>query len=84
MRRIRGYTQTDKQPFILDCDKIYILPMIRSTSKYPNEIEDIIECTVSHYKDGYIFKSILDGYDDKLFVDSYVEFLLFTKYIKEA
>lgn len=83
MGRIKGYTLINKPPFKLDCNKIYILPMIRSNSKYPNEVEDLVECTVLHSKDGYRFKSTVEGYDDKLFVDSYVEFLIFTNYITQ-
>ena len=62
----------------------YQCPMIREDSAYPNEIEDIVEVVLEEERYGYFIKSTKPGYRTKYFYDKYIDWLFYTKYIKEV
>lgn len=67
----------------VDLNAVYRCPMVRTGTKYPNEIEDIIDVKFVPYRFGgaYNIIPLEDGYDTKFFYDLYVDWLLYTKYI---
>lgn len=75
-----------KQPdnFIYyDTSKVYLCPMIRKDSEYPNEIEDTIEVKLEEARYGYDVIPLVDGYHKKYFYDLFLRWLFHTKYIVE-
>ena len=66
-----------KQLIKFDTFKTYICPMIRSNTKVPNEVSDIVEVTISANKDGYVLRAIKEGYKLKFFYDTYLEWLFY-------
>lgn len=78
------YNKKQPKDFIhFDTSKTYACPMIRSDSKYPNEIEDIVEVKLVEDSLGYFVDSIQPGYERKYFYDKYLDYLFHRNYIKE-
>ena len=67
----------------IDLDAVYRCPMVRSNSKYPDEIEHIIDVKIQvhAYGLGYDIVPLVDGYDTKFFYDLYIDFLFYRGYI---
>lgn len=67
----------------IDLNAIYQCPMLRTGTKYPNEIEDIIDVKIEIAKVGlgYDIIPLKEGYDKKFFYDYYIEWLFYEKYI---
>lgn len=67
-----------------DTSKTYLCPMIRETTEYPNEVEDIVEVRLQEERYGYFINAIKPGYQSKYFYDKYLSWLFYTNYIKEV
>lgn len=67
----------------IDFDGIYICPMVRKDSTYPNEVSELTEVKIVRYPGGggYNVVPISNDYGQKFFYDNYLAFLLYTKYI---
>ena len=70
----------------IDLDAVYRCSMVRSDSKYPNEVSDIIDVKIEvhPYGLGYDIVPMVDGYDRKFFYDLYIDFLFYTGYITKV
>ena len=52
-----------------DTSKIYICPMIRKDSTYPNEIDEVTEVTLKEDYLGYWLVPLSNDYNKKFFYD---------------
>lgn len=67
----------------IDFDGIYLCPMVRKDSKYPDEVVEVAEVRIERYPGGggYNVIALSDQYVKKFFYDNYLAFLLYTKFI---
>ena len=64
-----------------DTNTIYSCPMIRKSTSYPNEVEDVIDVKLEMDRYGYKVIPMEDGYHSKYFYDLFLDWLFYTKYI---
>ena len=67
----------------IDFDAIYMCPMVRKDSKYPDEVVELTEVKIERDfgGGGYNVIALSDDYVRHFFYDNYLAFLLYTKYI---
>ena len=67
----------------IDFDSIYLCPMVRKDSKYPDEVVELAEVKIEKYSGGggYNIVPLSNEYIQAFFYDNYLAFLLYTKHI---